>query len=47
MSHASRLIAALRESPDCHVLELAELGQTRIRGLRELEEPPWQWADGE
>lgn len=48
VSHASRLIAALEQSPLCHTLALEkELGQTRVKGLRLLDEPPWHWADGE
>ena len=48
VSHAGRLINALQASPQCHVIELEkELGQTRIRGLRELDEPAWHWPDGQ
>lgn len=46
VSHASRLIATLRESPECNVLELdKQLGQTCIRGQGMLDEPPWHWPD--
>lgn len=46
VSHASRLIATLKESPECNTLELdKQLGQTRIRGQGMLDEPPWHWPD--
>ena len=46
VSHASRLIATLKESPDCNTLELEkQLGQTCIRGQGMLDEPPWHWPD--
>ncbi|QFT20942.1 DNA replication and repair protein RecF [Pseudomonas sp. THAF187a] len=46
VSHASRLIATLRESPECNILELdKQLGQTCIRGQGMLDEPPWHWPD--
>lgn len=46
VSHASRLIATLRESPECNPLELdKQLGQTCIRGQGMLDEPPWNWPD--
>jgi predicted ATPase len=46
VSHASRLIATLKESPECNTLELdKQLGQTSIRGQGMLDEPPWHWPD--
>ncbi|XLY89232.1 AAA family ATPase [Ectopseudomonas mendocina] len=46
VSHASRLIATLKESPECNTLELdKQLGQTCIRGQGMLDEPPWHWPD--
>ncbi len=46
VSHASRLIAALNQHPDCHAIELdKELGQTTIRGQGMLDEPSWYWPD--
>lgn len=46
VSHSSRLIAALGESPQCHAVALEKhLGQTSISGLRALDEPPWHWPD--
>lgn len=46
VSHAGTLVDALRPSPLCHLVELAkELGQTRVAGLGELEEPAWTWPD--
>ena len=46
VSHASRLIATLKESPDCNTLELdKQLGKTCIRGQGMLDEPPWHWPD--
>lgn len=44
VSHASRLINALEEQPDCHSLMLEkEFGETNIVGLRALDAPPWAW----
>lgn len=44
ISHSSRLIAALESSPACHSIQLErELCETRIRGQRPLDEPPWHW----
>lgn len=46
VSHASRLIATLKESPACNTLELdKQLGQTCIRGQGMLDEPAWHWPD--
>lgn len=46
VSHASRLIATLKESPNCNTLELdKQLGKTCIRGQGMLDEPPWHWPD--
>ncbi|RDS79655.1 ATP-binding protein [Dyella monticola] len=46
VSHAARLIAALEDIPLCNVISLEkELSQTRIAGLRELDEPAWYWPD--
>jgi len=46
VSHASRLIATLKESPACNALELDKpLGQTCIRGQGLLDEPAWHWPD--
>lgn len=46
VSHASRLIATLKESPECNTLELdKQLGQTCIRGQGMLDEPAWHWPD--
>lgn len=46
VSHASRLIAALEEQPDCvhHVLDKA-LGGTEILGMRALDAPAWRWVE--
>jgi predicted ATPase len=46
VSHASRLIAALEELPGClhHVLS-KDLSGTGILGMRELDEPAWNWAE--
>lgn len=44
VSHASRLIAALKEHPGCNVLPLyKEFSQTRVEGMGNLEGPPWSW----
>jgi predicted ATPase len=46
VSHASRLMAALREHPACHVIALEkELGQTQVVGQGLLDEPAWHWPD--
>ena len=46
VSHASRLIAALNEHPDCNAIELTkELAQTQIQGQGMLDEPAWHWPD--
>ena len=46
VSHAGRLINALNTSPICHAIELEkELGQTNVKGLGMLDEPPWHWPD--
>lgn len=48
VSHAPRLINALNHSEHCHAIELEkELGQTRVKGLGMLDEPPWHWPDKE
>lgn len=48
VSHAPRLINALNQSEHCHAIELEkELGQTRVKGLGMLDEPPWHWPDKE
>lgn len=44
VSHSSRLIAALEESPACHGLRLEKtLSETRIVGQGMLDEPAWYW----
>lgn len=46
VSHAGRLISALNNSPVCHAIELEKtLGQTKVKGLGMLDEPPWHWPD--
>lgn len=46
VSHASRLIAALQEAPDCNTLQLEKsLSQTGIVGQGMLDEPPWHWPE--
>jgi predicted ATPase len=46
VSHASRLIAALNESPACHAIALEKnLGQTQIVGQGMLDAPAWHWPD--
>ena len=42
--HATRLIAALLEDPNCMHFELhKELGQTRLMNQGALDQPPWKW----
>jgi predicted ATPase len=44
VTHATRLIAALEQDPDCNALVLdKELGATVIVGQRSLDEPSWHW----
>ncbi|MCL1634273.1 AAA family ATPase [Luteimonas sp. SX5] len=44
VSHASRLIAALEEAPECNAVRLEkELSQTSIVGQGTLDAPPWHW----
>lgn len=46
VSHASRLIAALEDSPDCISSQLEKkLGQTGVVGQGMLDEPAWLWPD--
>jgi len=46
VSHAGRLIAALEEAAGCQVVALEKsLSQTRVVGLRELDEPAWYWPE--
>ncbi|MBB4127732.1 putative ATPase [Xanthomonas translucens] len=44
VSHASRLIAALEQQPDClHHMLVKDHGQSDVAGLRELDRPAWHW----
>jgi len=46
VSHASRLVAALNEHPECHGVELSkELGETQIVGQGLLSTPNWHWSE--
>jgi predicted ATPase len=46
VTHASRLIAALNEAPQCHAIELEKgLGQTQRMHQDWLDEPAWHWPD--
>jgi predicted ATPase len=46
VSHASRLIAALEEDPDCQSIALEkDLGETRIVGQSLLDQPSWHWPE--
>jgi predicted ATPase len=46
VSHASRMIAALKEAKDCNAITLAkELGETAIEGQGLLDAPPWRWPE--
>ncbi|MDC0534707.1 AAA family ATPase [Francisellaceae bacterium] len=46
VSHASRLISALEQSPECNAIRLEkELGQTKIIGQGILDKPNWHWPD--
>jgi predicted ATPase len=44
VSHASRLIAALEEQPDCNRVMLEKaFGETRIAADTGLDAPAWHW----
>jgi predicted ATPase len=46
VSHASRMIAALKESKACNAITLnKEFGQTEIEGQGLLDAPPWRWPE--
>lgn len=46
VSHASRMIAALKESKNCTAITLTkELGETAIEGQGMLDAPPWKWPE--
>lgn len=46
VSHASRLIAALAQSPDCHSIRLLKQdSQTCIEGQGLLDAPAWYWPE--
>ncbi|AZE45973.1 putative RecF protein [Pseudomonas chlororaphis] len=46
VSHASRLIAALQQHPECNGIVLEKnFGQTEIVGQGMLDEPAWYWPD--
>ena len=46
VSHASRMIAALKEAKDCNAITLTkELGETAIEGQGMLDAPPWKWPE--
>ena len=44
VSHATPLIDALQEQPDCHSIVLDKtLGETRVAGAEGDHRPAWQW----
>lgn len=46
VSHASRMIAALKEAKGCNSIVLTkELGETAIEGQGMLDAPPWKWPE--
>jgi len=46
VSHASRMISALKESRNCSAITLTkELGETTIEGQGMLDAPPWKWPE--
>lgn len=48
VSHSTRLVAALEQSPECHSIQLEkELGATRVVGQRLIDQPSWHWPDKE
>lgn len=46
VSHASRMIAALKEAKSCNAITLSkELGETTVEGQGLLDAPPWRWPE--
>jgi predicted ATPase len=46
VSHASRMIAALKEAKNCNAITLTkELSETAIEGQGLLDAPPWKWPE--
>jgi predicted ATPase len=46
VSHASRLIAALKQNPDCLSIELdKQFSETQILGQGKLDVPSWRWLN--
>ncbi|AJI73843.1 hypothetical protein FTDG_00696 [Francisella tularensis subsp. novicida GA99-3548] len=46
VSHANRLVSALRESEESNLIELdKEFGQTKVLGQGLLDKPNWHWPD--
>jgi len=46
VSHATRLIAALKEAPHCTAINLCkELGETTVEGQGMLDAPAWRWPE--
>jgi predicted ATPase len=46
VSHASRMIAALKEAKGCNPLTLTkDLGETAVEGQGLLDMPPWKWPE--
>ena len=46
VSHASRLVAALKEDPDCNAIELDKsFGESVIATRGSLEDPLWKWPE--
>ena len=46
VSHAARMIAAIKESKHCNTITLSkELGETAIEGQGLLDQPPWKWSE--
>lgn len=46
VTHSAKLIAALKKSKACSLIELEKkLGSTQVCGQRPLERPPWRWPD--
>jgi predicted ATPase len=46
VSHASRMIAALKEAKACNAITLTkDHGETAIEGQGQLDAPPWRWPE--
>jgi predicted ATPase len=46
VSHASRLLATLKDLEECRCWELEkDCGETTLKGLKLIDLPPWNWPE--